>query len=123
MMENNIGEARRRYADENGRFTQQDAANYFGVSLSTYKKWEQGSGLLNGSILRQIAELYGVSVDYLLMRDSKAEKPSQEYMTRYERELVDIMRTITPEGQRQLMIYARGIASTYSKNNQIGQTA
>lgn len=117
-MENNISEARRRYSDENGRFTQQDAANYFGVSLSTYKKWEQGSGLLNGSILRQIAELYGVSVDYLLMRDSKAEKPSQDYMTNYERELVDIMRTITPDGQRQLMIYARGIASTYSKNNQ-----
>lgn len=122
-MENNISEARRRYADENGRFTQQDAANYFGVSLSTYKKWEQGSGLLNGSILRQIAELYGVSVDYLLMRDSKAEKPSQDYMTNYERELVDIMRTITPEGQRELMIFARGILATHSKNNQIGQTA
>lgn len=65
-MQNNIGEARRKYAAKVGRFTQNNAAEYFGVSLSTYKKWEQGSGKLNGERLRQIANKYGVSVDFLL---------------------------------------------------------
>ena len=65
-MDNNIGNARRNYADMVGGFTQKDAADYFGVSLSTYKKWEQGHGMMNGSQLREIAEKYGVTVDYLL---------------------------------------------------------
>lgn len=67
-MKNNIGEARRSYAARIGKFTQDDAAAYFGVSLSTYKKWEQGQGMLNGEQLRAIAQKYGTTVDYLLCR-------------------------------------------------------
>lgn len=67
-MENNIGNARRRYARSHGRFTQADAASALGVSTSAYRKWEQGTGMLNGVQLCQLADLYGVSVDYLLLR-------------------------------------------------------
>ena len=67
-MRNNIGEARRRYESAvMGKFTQDDAAEFFGVSPSTYKKWEQGQGRLNGEILCQIADKYDTTVDYLLM--------------------------------------------------------
>lgn len=62
-MFNRIGEARREYADRVGRFTQEDAADFFGVSLSTYKKWEQGKGMMNGEQLRMIAMKYDVTVD------------------------------------------------------------
>ena len=65
-MENNIGEARRNYQIKNGKFTQSDAAKFFGVSLSTYKKWEQGQGMMNGEQLREIAMKYDTTVDYLL---------------------------------------------------------
>ena len=65
-MENNIGEARRNYSLRNGKFTQSDAAKFFGVSLSTYKKWEQGQGMMNGEQLKEIAMKYDTTVDYLL---------------------------------------------------------
>lgn len=100
-MENRIGEARREYAEAVGRFTQEDAARYFGVSLSTYQKWEQGKGLLNGSQLRDIAKKYGKSVDYILMvsqlTDSKAE--SQYELSPDEKKLIDGFRKMTEEGK------------------------
>ena len=67
-MQNNIGDARREYAAKYGKFTQEDAAMYFGVSTSTYKKWEQGQGMLNGEQLRALAQKYETTVDYLLDR-------------------------------------------------------
>lgn len=120
MGENNIGEARRMYKKRVGKFTQRDAAEYFGVSLGTYRNWEQGRTEMSMSQLNDIAEKYGVTIDYLLGRTSVSYSlvNLDSTLGDYERELVDIMRTITPEGKRQLMIYARGIASTYSKNNQ-----
>ena len=68
-MHNNIGEARRIYSLATGnKVNQADAAEMFGVSLSGYRKWEQGGGKLNGEILCDIADAFGCSVDYLLCR-------------------------------------------------------
>lgn len=68
-MQNNIGEARRYYSVRIGReITQDMAAEMFGVSPSGYKKWEQGVGKLNGGVLCDIADKYGVSTEYLLCR-------------------------------------------------------
>ena len=124
-MNNRIGQARREYAGKHGKFSQKDAAEYFGVSLSTYQKWEQGQGMMNGEQLRAIAEKYETTTDFLLSRTdiSYAYIVVPKDVDDDERELADILQTITPEGRRQLMIYARGIASTYSKNNQVEQTA
>lgn len=70
-MQNNIGEARRSYSLKIGHeITQDEAAEMFGVSLSGYKKWEQGVGKLNGEILCAIADKYECSTDYLLCRTS-----------------------------------------------------
>lgn len=113
-MNNRIGDARRRYAQVNGRFTQEDAAAFFGVSLSTYKKWEQGKGMMNGSQLRAIAQKYGVTVDYLLMVKPK---DGSIYLSQEEGELLGIYRLVTDEGKQQLLVYARGVAVTYSKSD------
>lgn len=69
-MNNNIAEARMSYGLtlESGTLTQKDAAEMLNVKLSTYKKWEQGQGKLNGEILCMLADAYGCSVDYLLCR-------------------------------------------------------
>lgn len=69
-MRNNIGDARRSYALSVGGFTQEDAASFFGVSLGTYRNWEQCVGKLNGEILCAIADKYECSTDYLLCRTS-----------------------------------------------------
>lgn len=64
---NNIGNARRRYEEIAGeKFTQDDAAKYFRVGLSTYRNYEQGVSLPNGQMALQMAEKYQVSVDELM---------------------------------------------------------
>ena len=119
-MQNNISEARRSYAMtcENGKFSQEDAAAFFGVSLSTYQKWEQGNGKLNGEILVMLADKYDCSVEYLLCRTDNptfVEKRSQTLMTD-ERELVDIYRLLNAHGREQLMVFARGCAASFPLN-------
>jgi len=37
-------------------------------------------------------------------------------------ELMDIFDSVSDEGKKQLMIYARGIAATYAKNNPDSRT-
>ena len=112
-MRNNIGEARREYARRYGEFRQEDAAEYFGVSLGTYRNWEQGRTGPNLGQLSQLADKYGVTTDYLLGR------PDTSWYDAEEDEILGIMRTITQEGRKQLMVYARGIAATYAKNHQV----
>lgn len=127
-MENRIGDARRAYQDRHGKFTQEDAAAFFGVSLSTYKKWEQGQGMMNGEQLREIAMKYDVTTDYLLGRNEynyALVDLSETALSADEQELVDILRNVTQDGRKALMASARGIAATYPKNNQLSgnQTA
>lgn len=99
-MDNRIGEARREFADRNdGRFTQEDAAEFFGVSLSTYQKWEQGQGMLNGAQLREIAEKYGVTVDYLLMVDAPQ---SPGGYTAVERAIIEKYRALSEDDKAVL---------------------
>ncbi len=117
-MQNNIGEARREYADKVGKFTQEDAAAYFGVSLSTYKKWEQGQGMMNGSQLKAIAEKYDTTVDYLLRRVSVAvvETPIDEPTTLDERELLSLYRRMEPAQRLAFMEVARSMAVASEKD-------
>ena len=112
-MENNIGNARRAYAERLGiRFTQEDAARYFGVSKGTYSAWEQGVGKgLKGEQLCRIADKYGVTTDYLLCITDK--KPRYTYRIlglnpdKGYSELVDIYNGLSESGRGQLLDYAR----------------
>ena len=116
-MKNNIGEARRNYADRIGKFTQDDAAQFFGVSLSTYKKWEQGQGMMNGEQLREIAMKYDTTVDYLLgiteIDYAVVELPSEEpkKLSSDETELLTLYRMMSPDMQRTLLETARNFAA------------
>ena len=50
------------------KFTQEEAANQFGVKLSTYQKYERDAISPPYDILIKIADFYNVSTDYLLGR-------------------------------------------------------
>lgn len=52
--------------------SQKEIATILDVSPSTVSKWESGSSLPDQSILPKIADLYGVSVDYLLGRTEES---------------------------------------------------
>lgn len=94
MNSNNIGEARRAYEKRNGTFTQKDAAEYFGVSLGTYRNWEQGRTGLNLGILSRIAEKYSVTVDYLLMREPNTD---MAMLSNVERTIIERYRALSAD--------------------------
>ena len=120
-MQNNIGEARRSYAmtREDGKFSQEDAAAYFGVSVSTYQKWEQGVGKsLKVETLCAMADLYGTSADYLLCRSDNPKFEKVRKMGRCERELVELCDRMQPEHKEILMANARAFAALSEKDEQ-----
>ena len=55
--------------------TQQELCQYIGVSKQAFTEWNGGRNTSYKKYLPQIAEFFGVSVDYLL---GKQEKPSAE---------------------------------------------
>jgi len=107
---NNIGNARREYSRRNGtRFTQEDAAREFGVSLSTYRNYEQEVNLPNAGIASAIARKYGVSVDYLLGLDddpNAAIAPSDS-LSPDEQELLDVYRGVQPWERELILNHAK----------------
>lgn len=60
-----LREYRRRY-----HLTQQDVADYLGVQRSTYARYEEGTNRPNFKVLIRLADLYGISVDALLGRQT-----------------------------------------------------
>ena len=126
-MENRISDARRNYAEVAGKFTQEDAARFFGVSLSTYQKWEQGQGMMNGAQLRAIAEKYGVTVDYLLMVDNGKSANSEPnrgenlhvLLTESERSLLSLYRSMDPVGRASLIEQAEFLSARHPLNQEV----
>lgn len=114
-MGNNIGKARRAFAERSGKFTQEDAAREFEVSLSAYRNWEQGKFLPSAGVANSIAKKYGVTVDYLL---GLSDNPSPVYyaavsLATDEDELLEIYRSLPEVGKEQLIVFARGCAASY----------
>lgn len=70
---------------EKGGMTQQDAAELFGTSLSTYQKYERDKNPNQPSteMLMQIAKYYNVSLDWLLdMPGAEKKTPLDEFAQR-----------------------------------------
>lgn len=50
--------------------TQQDVATYVGISQNNYSYWENGKVKIDNDSIKKLADLFNVSVDYLLGRDA-----------------------------------------------------
>ena len=46
--------------------SQQEVADYLGIDISTYNKYEKGSRKLNNGVVRKIAEYYNIKVSDIL---------------------------------------------------------
>ena len=53
------------YRTENKK-SQQEVADYLGIDISTYNKYEKGSRKLNNEVVRKIAEYYNIKVSDIL---------------------------------------------------------
>lgn len=63
---NNLKEARKAK-----HLTQTDVAKYIGLSQSAYSDWERGISNIDSASLNRLAELFGVSIDYLMGNKEK----------------------------------------------------
>ena len=69
----NLKSARRRSG-----MTQQEVANAIGVVQSAYKNYEQGNREPKGDTIVMLADLFHVTTDYLLGRDTGTPEPIDE---------------------------------------------
>lgn len=96
-------------------YKQQDAAEAFGVSLGTYRNWEQGRVIMNGEQLIEAARLFNSNVDYILMTDVCAREFDMQ-----RRELDQIFDELSAEGRAVLLDVARSLSLHISNDAQAG---
>lgn len=58
---------------KNKGLTQSDVAKYIGISQNNYSYWENGKVKIDNATLLKLADFFGVSVDYLLGRETSEE--------------------------------------------------
>lgn len=120
-MINNVSSARKYYEQSHGKFTQEDAARYFKVSLGTYRNWEQGIGRLNGEVLCAIADKYECSTDFLLCRtDEPSPYPpvgQSATSNKDEIRLIKSFRQCSKRGQNAVIATVEAMADSGSAKN------
>ena len=97
--------------------TQDELAKAVNATKRQIGAWERGENDLPLDFAYAIADVLGCTIDDI----AGINAGDASELTPYELELVDIMRSITPQGQRQLLVFARGIAASYPKNNRISE--
>lgn len=93
-------------------------------SGKTIEAYETGTSQPNGDMLIDLCKALGKPISAFFPPETRGVEYSYVNLggadaeTDHElSELVDIYGSITEEGRRQLMIFARGVASTYAKNS------
>lgn len=94
-----LGDKLKVYRKSKG-YTQSEVANAIGVSRASYTKYELNMHLPDSEQLKQISNLFGVSVDKLL----GTAKPSAERTA--EDKLVSVYQRLSDESKTQLMSVA-----------------
>ena len=94
-------------ARKSSGLSQQDASEKFGVSIGTYRNWEQGRVVMNGEQLITAAKLYNTTVDFLLMTDSCDVEDDQED------KLIDLYRSMSDEGKRVISAITETLSGIY----------
>lgn len=92
-------------------------AEKVGVTASTLYAISSGDTTLNNvgvSLFIAISNELGYTTDELYSLLSG--EPESQQLSEEEQELVDIMQSITPQGQQQLLLFARGCLSTFAKD-------
>lgn len=80
------------------------------VSNSTIANWLNGVTAPNNEKLRKLSDYFGVSVDYLLGKTDKKEKPDVNIeLSEQEKHLIEIIRTLSPKDVNRLEAIAQDL--------------
>ena len=88
---------------------QKDIANKLGIDRTTYVKYETGASEPDIKTLLSIADIFDVSVDYLLGKTEQIEKPADENgeLSERDKEIIDLMSSLSDEKFQQGVNFAR----------------
>lgn len=95
------------------KLLQKDVAALLGIDRTTYAKYESGVSEPNHETLLKLAEIFGVSTDYILGRDEK--RPVAETDNGREREFVQLFEKLTPEQQDMVLAQLKGVVESQGK--------
>ena len=90
--------------------TQKQLADKIGKNPSSVSYYESNRMIPRMYVIEKIAAVLGVTKEDII---------SDKALTAYEKELLDVARAISTDGQRQLLIYARGLAATYPQDTEV----
>lgn len=107
-----IGQNIRRMRKEAGMSQEQLAAK-IGKTRSAVSYYESGDIVPRMGVIEELAQIFHCRKSDIIDTSTSYSVVTLNETSIEERELVEIMRTITPEGKKQLLIFARGIAETY----------
>lgn len=95
-----------------------DLCHMIKVSQAALSGYETGKYEPDNATLMQIAELFDVSTDYLLEKTNVKKPPTPEGMdglTEKQKQLLEVMRQLTPERQDELLRFAAFQAASEQK--------
>ena len=85
-------------------------AEEIGVHQTTIKNWLEGNTVPSASDMNKIAVYFDVSVDYLLGKTDKKEKPDVNIeLSEQEKHLIEIIRTLSPKDVNRLEAIAQDL--------------
>ena len=96
MLENRLGIILKKLREENGFTSQQALADCLGISQSTIGNWEAGTRRPNYNMILRLADLFGVSIDYLLGKEKPAGTTTDE-LSAEDVELWELFQAASPE--------------------------
>ncbi len=85
------------------KYSQQKLADKLGVSRSTVTMWELGNSSPDYETLVYIADIFGVTIDYLLDRDTTEQEPVDDFTYA----LYNETKELSEEDKQQLINMAR----------------
>lgn len=102
--------------------TQQEVADAIGVVQSAYKNYEQGNREPKGEMLVKLADLYGVTTDYLLGRNTEEAPPidklaSDFNMSALEKKILDNYLSLPKAMRGDLMDFLEKSVTELLPNN------
>lgn len=86
-------------------------AEHIGMQEKTYRNYEQGTRSLYLDVACKLCDALDCSLDEL------AGRSKGEYLTRDERDLLNISRSLSPKGKEKLKEYASDVAALHPKSD------
>lgn len=101
----------------NRGLTQIALANKLNLDKSSIAKYETNKATPSPEVLMNLAQIFDVSVDYLLGKRDIKNTPAPEGtdVSAEIKKVLDLAKSMTPEGQAELLAYAEYLAATKYK--------